>query len=90
MIQQYAAKTKTLVVSGRSQNGVTQTMVDPNYMDFQEYLDGQLAYIRSQPFDGLSNDNERRGWCDAMKYDGDADTERYLAKPDAEPIQTDW
>ena len=88
MPAQFAVQTTTIVAVGRIEHGVKQMIVEPNYADFQEYLDGQLAYLHRQPLDDLTNDNARRGWLDAMRYDSDADTETYLATHP--PIEVEW
>lgn len=65
-------------------------LLSQNYLDFQDYCNGQLRYIRRQPFEWCENDHERRGWLDAMRYGSDCDTEAYLAEHPVEVIETDW
>lgn len=75
-----------LEVALDNQIAINDSLLAQNYLDFQDYLTGQLRYSHGEPIEWCENQHERRGWLDGEKYSADVETDVYLDKygPDAE------
>lgn len=44
---------------------------DDDFAKFQQYLAGQSLYMAKEPVEACQNDDQVRGWWDALKHDAE-------------------